>query len=219
MVNLAAAGIGFAKEGESTSRILYINSYNPGYSWGDDIEQGLRERFKLSDRKIELSVEYLDSKRFDDHTLQDLQAGIMQAKYNKYPHDLVIVSDNAAFTFAIRNRRRLFPDIPIVFCGYNNFRPNALIGLTNITGVNDVMDINALIEIALLVQPKIKTLAFILSIGDASGKLIGEQIEVLIIPKYEDRYEIVILKDASMSQIKDTLGNLPPESALFMMRL
>lgn len=201
MFNLAAIGISFAAEGEKTSRILYINSYAPGYSWSDDIEKGMLERFELSDKKIELSVEYLDSKRFPNQTIQNQLLDIFLTKYAEYRHDLVIVSDNSAFDFAIKNRQRLFPDIPIVFCGYNSFRPGVIKGLTNITGVNEEIDFKGLIETAFYIQPKIRTLVFVLSTRDESAKPMTEKIEASIIPQYMDQYEIVILKDAPMTQI------------------
>ena len=216
VTTLAVIGISFAEEGEKTSRILYINSYSPGYSWSDDIKKGLLERFKLSDKKIELSIEYLDSKRFKEQVLQNQQADIMHTKYAEYHHDLVIVSDNNAFNFAIKNRQRLFPDIPVVFCGYNIFRPDVLKGLTNITGVNEEIDIEGVVETALHIQPKIRTLAFILSTDNASTKPMGKKVETLIIPKYKDQYKIVTLKNASMTEIRETLARLPRESALFL---
>jgi hypothetical protein len=40
-------------------RVLYLNSYNCGHRWSDEIKSGLKERLKGADRKIELSVEYL----------------------------------------------------------------------------------------------------------------------------------------------------------------
>jgi PAS domain S-box-containing protein len=216
VINLVAIGISFAEDGEKTNRILYINSYAPGYSWSDDIQKGLFERFKSYDRKIEVFVEYLDSRRFTKLTLQNQQADIMFNKYAGYSLDLVVVSDNAAFSFAIKNRERLFPDIPIVFCGYNTFRPNVLSGLSNITGVNEEIDINSLIVTALNIQPKTRTLVFTLSTHDASAKPMTEMIEESIIPKYDDLYEIVLLKDIPMGQIKGKLTALPRESVLFL---
>ena len=85
-----------------------------------------------------------------------------------------------------------------------------------ITGVNEEMDINSLITTALSIQPDIRTLAFILSTGDASNKAIAEQIENVIIPNYLNQYNIVRLKDASMARIREALGRLPGNSALFL---
>ncbi len=44
--------------------ILFINSYHRGYAWSDGIEDGMREVFAASGQRIEISYEYLDSRRF-----------------------------------------------------------------------------------------------------------------------------------------------------------
>lgn len=215
--NLTVPGTSLAEDNNEVSHILYINSYHPGYSWSDTIEQGLRESIKSSGRKIEISTEYLDTRRFTNPTLQNKLADIVLAKHRDFHHKLIIVSDNAAFDFAIKNRERFFPDIPIVFCGYNNFRSELLRGLINITGVNEEMSIGGLIETALFIQPNIRTLAFIVSTGDTSNKIIADLFLKSIVPQYQDQYQIIILKDASMSRIKETLVGLSSESALFLL--
>lgn len=216
LINTVAINPCYAETGQKTDRILYINSYSPGYSWSDGIHNGLVERFKSSGRKIEMSVEYLDSRRFPDPSLQEKLADVMQTKYETYRHDLVIVSDNAAFDFAMGNRDRLFPSIPIVFCGYNSFSPENLEGSTNITGVNEDLDFVGLIDLALQVQPHIRTLVFILSTGDLSSESISKKLERDIIPQYRNKYQIISLKDAPMAEIRETLSGLSNESVVFL---
>jgi PAS domain S-box-containing protein len=201
---------------ENSKHILYINSYHPGYSWSDDIQKGLIQRLQASDLQIELSVEYLDSRRFDKPALQDKQADLLQTKYSGYRFDLVVVSDNAAFQFAVGNRDNLFAGVPIVFCGYNNFHPEILDGFSDITGVNEEMDIDSLIKTALSIQPDIRTLAFVFSTRNVSNKAIADKIETVIIPNYLNRYDVVRLKDAPMSRIREALGRLPVNSAVFL---
>lgn len=159
------------------ARILFINSYHRGYSWSDGIEDALRERLNASGRKIELSVEYLDSRRFVYGAQIEPLAQSMAAKYSNYRPDLIVVSDNAAFDFAIQHRARLFPGQPIVFYGYNNFRPDVLKGIANITGVNEEIAIGDAVAMALKVHPKTRTLAFVVSTGEASSKRIREVAE------------------------------------------
>ena len=216
-IDLVAGRFCFARDGYKAWNILYINSCHPGYSWSDNIQKRLIEALQLSETGIELSVEYLDSRRFTAPTLQIEPADILLTKYRGYRLDLVAVSDNSAFDFAIKYRDRLFPGIPIVFCGYNNFRPEVLSGLTNITGVNEEVDVISRIETARHIQPSIQTLAFILSTGDASSKSIAEKIETAIIPGYRNQFKIVLLKDAPMARIRETPARLPRESALFLM--
>jgi len=45
LINTVAINPCYAETGQKTDRILYINSYSPGYSWSDGIHNGLVERF------------------------------------------------------------------------------------------------------------------------------------------------------------------------------
>ena len=197
-------------------RVLYINSYNRGYSWSDDIERGLGERLKSADRKIELSVEYLDGRRFPESARNDLLAATLAAKYTRYRHDIVVVSDNYAFDFAILYRKQLFYDLPIVFCGYNNFRPDVLKGIGNITGVNEEVDFAKTVDFAIQVQPAVRNLVFIISTGDDSNRRMAEVAEDTLFPELRKSYHLIVLKDASMAEIGSRLGALSPDSAVFL---
>ena len=214
--DLSAEMVTAAANHARVSRVLYINSYDRGYPWSDDIERGLVERIKNADSKIELSVEYLDGLRFPETTRNDLQAAALAAKYAGYRHDVVVVSDNFAFDFAIQYRKRLFPDLPIVFCGYNNFRPEVLNGVRNITGVNEEVDFTRTVDLAIRVQPAVRHLAFITSTGDASNRRMAEVTEATLFPALRNRYHLIVLKDASMAEIRARLGALPPDSAVFL---
>ncbi len=207
----------FGDDNEKISRILYINSYHPGYSWSDSIEKGLRDSLNSSGKEYNLSVEYLDTRRFTAPAWQETLKNIILSKYEDFPQDLIIVSDNAAFDFAIANRSHFFPQAPLVFCGYNNFHPDLLNGQDNITGVNEEMNIDALVSMALSIQPETGTLAFIEQTADPTSKTIADHAEEIIIPKYRDQYRIVLFKDKTLAQIKEGFSRLPENSALFLL--
>jgi PAS domain S-box-containing protein len=206
-----------AHEEEYLHHVLYINSYHRGYAWSDDIEQGLRERFERADQNIEMSVEYLDQRRFTDSSWYERQADYILAKYHGYRLDLVVVSDNSAFDFTIRCRQRLFPTVPIVFCGYNDFRPNVLEGHTNITGVNEEIDVKRLVETALSIQPDTKTMVFLFSTKNISGRKNTEKVKSSVIPDYEGRFRIVVWENLLVSQIRSRLSDLTPNSIVFLL--
>jgi signal transduction histidine kinase len=212
----AAVPVGAAANDAKVKRILYLNSYERGYSWSDDIERGLVERIKHANRGIELSVEYLDGRRFPGTARNDLLAETLAAKYTRYRHDVLVVSDNFAFDFAIHHRKRIFPDLPIVFCGYNNFRPDVLKGIGNITGVNEEIDFAKTVELAIRVQPAVRNFAFIISTGDASNSRMAAVAEATLFPELRKRYHLIVLKDASMAEIRARLGALPQDSAVFL---
>jgi ABC-type uncharacterized transport system substrate-binding protein len=197
-------------------RVLYINSYDREYKWSNDIERGLVKRLRNADRKIELSVEYLDGRRFPGTARNDLLAATLAAKYAGYRQDIVVVSDNFAFDFAIQHRKQLFPDLPIVFCGYNNFRPVVLKGISNITGVNEEVDFAKTVELAIRIQPAVRNLVFITSTGDDSNRRMAEVTEATLFPELRKDYNVIELKDASMAEIGSRLGALPPDSAIFL---
>ena len=200
----------------AASRILYLNSYHPGYSWSDGIEHGLQQRLAQADKKIELSVEYLDSRRFPDPQLSESLAVLLANKYARYRHDLVVVSDNAAYDFAIRYRERLFPGLPIVFCGYNNFHPELLKGVANVTGVNEEIDYAATVDMALRIHPETSVLAFLVSTADPSSKRNAEIVAGTALTKYADKYRVLNLKDVSLAELRRRLDELPPHSLLFL---
>ncbi|MBD2425902.1 ABC transporter substrate binding protein [Phormidium sp. FACHB-1136] len=198
------------------ARVLFINSYHRGYSWSDGIEAGLSQRLAESKQPVELSIEFLDSRRFAYGQQRDFLAQAMAVKYDQYRPDVVVVSDNAAFDFAMQYRQKLFADIPIVFCGYNNFRPEVLQGITNITGVNEEIAIMDTVEMALQIHPRTRTLAFIVSTGEESSQRIKDVAEETIFPALRQRFEVVVLADAPIEEIQTRLADLPANTLLFL---
>lgn len=201
---------------DKTNKVLYLNAYHRGYSWSDNIEHSLKEGLNAYHGKIELSTEYLDSRRFNFTKQENRLTHLMSEKYGGYHFDLIITSDNAAFNFAINNRDKLFPDTPIVFCGFNNLRPENTAGLSNITGVNEEVDLKGTIDLALAVHPNTKTLVFIVSTGDISSKRIFEIAKKSVLPAYQDKFNLVLLQDLPLNEIESRLKQLPENSLLFI---
>lgn len=183
--------------GRPDAIVIFINSYHRGYAWSDGIEDGMREVFDASGKRIEISYEYLDSRRFAFGAQTEAIASAMEAKYAEYRPDLILVADNAAFDFAVRYRDRLFPDRPIVFAGYNLFRPEVLDGITNITGVNEEMNVAGTIDLALGVHPSTRVLVFVTSTGDDTSRRISALLEPVLQSRFQDDpgRELVILRD------------------------
>jgi PAS domain S-box-containing protein len=200
-----------------TFRVLYINSYERGYRWSDDIEDSLRAGLESAISKLELSVEYLDSRRFDQPNREQHWALAMNRKYAGYPLDLIITSDNAALDFALARRAELFANAPpIVFCGYNFFRPQRIEGQHGVTGVNEEVALAGTIDLALPLHPATRVLAFVVSTGDPSSRKILENAEASVFPRYREKYEVVLLKDLSLAEIQNRLHQLPKSSLLFI---
>lgn len=198
------------------AHVLYINSYHRGYVWSDGIEQGLRQRLLSSGKEIELSVEYLDTRRFPLASHLGFLAEEIAIKYAKYPPTVLVVSDNDAFDFAMKYRERLFPGVPMVFCAYNDFRPERILGKKNITGVNEAVSFLDTIEVALKLHPDTRTLVFIGSTEEATGLRNFEELERTVFPRFKGQYALLVLNNHAVTEIGRRLKELSGKAVVFI---
>ncbi len=205
-----------AGEPTAAARIVFINSYHRGYSWSDAIERALRDELARSGRAIELSFEYLDSRRFGYGDQIPLIARTLAAKYRAYRPEVLVVCDNPAFEFAMQYREQLFPGAPLVFCGYNDFPPETARWLNNATGVTEATPIEDSVAMALKVHPGTHTLAFITSTANSTNARIAEAAEFAIFPQLRQRFDVVEIKDAPMARIRQRLAELPSSTLVFL---
>ncbi len=196
-------------------RVLYINSYHRGFSWSDEIERGMRKTLSESNLDYELSTEYLDSKRFDYKKIESSLFNTMLKRYENYQPDILLVSDNNAFNFVTSNRDRLFPGIPIVFSGFNNFTPDAIKNIDNITGINEKVNLRSLAEMAIAVHPKTKALAFIVSDKTVSNQK-NYHSSIATFDQLRKHYHVEVLLNKKQDEIAKILAMMPEDSLVFL---
>ncbi|SOB60740.1 PAS/PAC sensor hybrid histidine kinase [Pseudodesulfovibrio profundus] len=191
--------------------ILYLNSYHHGYEWSDAILEGVRSVLDESDYKINLQVEYMDVKRFSYDDVSAMLLRLYREKFLNENFDVVMVSDNDAYRFATENREELFPGVPLVFCGVNDF--NATMLQDNVTGVEENFDLQLTLDVALKIHPNKKRMVVV---GDKStaGVTIRAQIEA-VMPQYADRLDVEYWTDMTLEQVLDKLETLSSDSFLF----
>jgi len=152
-----------ATSAELRANILYLNSYHHGYSWSDGILEGLRDVLEPH-MGIDFQVEYMDFKKYDLAHVRPLLVDLYARKFRDKRFNLIMVSDNNAFDFILDYGEVLFPGIPVVFCGVNDFDPERIRGRA-ITGVVENYDVGETMELALRLHPNKKRLVVI---GDLS---------------------------------------------------
>jgi len=110
-------GILYAKDNSYRGkRILFVNSYHPGYEWSDGEQRGAEKALKGTG--VDLRIFYMDSKR---NTSEEFckAAGLKARQYiEEFKPDVVITSDDNAFVYLIMPYYRN-ADLPVVFCGIN----------------------------------------------------------------------------------------------------
>ena len=152
LIFLAAGILGFgplsgAWAQTNPNTVLLLNSYHKGFPWSDNIVRAIEETLASAPETTDLWTEYMDSKRFADEAYLDQLASLYRYKFKGHPFAVVIASDNAAFQFALRHRQDLFADVPIVFCGINQFVPAMIADQRNITGIAENPDFRDTLEL------------------------------------------------------------------------
>ena len=194
-------------------RVFYLNSYHDGYMWSDDIMNGLREVFAASNIPIELQVEYMDSKKYNFHTLGEKLYELYRQKFSNEHFDVVIVSDNHGLDFIRQYRDELFPGVPVVFCGINRNDFEYLKDEPNMTGALETIEARALLELALKLSPRIKRM---IAVGDRSttGLAIKRQVESAM-PDFEGRLEFEFMAVENFTRTLEELRDIPDDTMVY----
>lgn len=141
--------------------VLVLNSYHLGYEWAESTIKGIREQFDESGEKVDLYIEFMDTKRhFDDDYFSRLRE-LYKYKFSDRDFDVIISCDDNSLNFLLANRENLLPSVPIVFCGINNFAPSLIAGYENITGVVEGVNFRANIDLALQLHPSLKRIVVV----------------------------------------------------------
>lgn len=150
-------------------RALMIGSYHIGFPATAQQVDGVKS--VLEPHGVPLDIEFMDTKRFGlGENLKRFRTDLAY-KLSKLPkYDVIIVGDDAALGFALKEEFDLFADIPIVFCGVNDIdfalEQN---GNPQVTGVIEAISIRGTIELIKRLQPNIKEIIAVAD-GQPSGQ-------------------------------------------------
>jgi PAS domain S-box-containing protein len=200
----------------SSKDVLLLHSYHKGYAWTDDISKEIERNFK-DHKDIELTTIYMDTKRIDNYSyLADL-AKLYKKQFEGRVFDLIIVSDNTALDFMIKYHEFLFKDVPVLFCGINNF-DKSLLDENNMkkftSGVAEEVDLEKNFELISKLHPKLKDL---LIINDTSitGYAIKRDLNP-IIEKYKDKFKIEYTDNLEIGNLKQKVSALDTENSVIL---
>ena len=106
--------------------VLILNSYHQGYKWTDDETQGAIAGLDPVRNDFKVVIEYMATKwAYDEPYFEQLRR-TYKYKFQNIRFDLIIATDDDAFNFLKHNRDELFPNMPVVFCGINWFKPESV---------------------------------------------------------------------------------------------
>jgi PAS domain S-box-containing protein len=202
--------------------VLLLHSYHKGYIWSDDISKTIEKEFKesIDSENIELTTVYMDTKRVADPSYLDQLAKLYKQQFQKRNFDLIIASDNNAFEFVINYHTFLFENLPVLFCGINNFDKAFLeqnYMKKYMTGVVEQVDLEKNFELIKDLHPNLKKL---LIINDTSktGYAIKRDLRP-IIKRYKKDFEIEYIDNLEINGITKKVSELKDDTAILFVLL
>lgn len=116
-------------------KVVYVNSYHPGYKPSDEIAARIADSF--SSGKYDLEKYYLDSKRLSGEDLKQRTDSIRHSILGIEP-DVLIVSDDYALKFLAEPFLK-DSGAPVVFCGVNWSADQYELPRNRVTGMLEVL--------------------------------------------------------------------------------
>ncbi len=191
--------------------VLLFNAYHKGLAWTDSVTSGVESILKGHD----IYVEYMDTKRHTDERYLDLLRGLMVKKYQLMRFDVIISSDDYALSFLLEHRDTLFPGVPIVFCGVNDYSESMLAGHDQITGVVEAFDIRQTIGMALRLHPSAGKMVIVndtTKTGVANKRVIER-----LLPEFAGQVQFEFLEALTMPDLLASIRALPSQSLVLLM--
>lgn len=212
LVSLYSA-FGLSPSSKDKKHILVIHSYHQSFVWTDSISNGIESVLTPIENEIETFYEYLDSKRFVDPIFIESFEQKYKLLCSKVTCDAIIVSDNNALNFVIKNRKRFFKNIPIIFCGINNYKPELLKGEKNVTGIVEYTAIDSTLMLMHKLHPERKIL--IINDKTVTG-LAHKEIIMDALPEIEKSMSIEYSDNSNMEDIQKKVSGLSDDWMIYL---
>lgn len=197
-------------------KVLVFHSYHQGLQWTDNVNKGVHRVFAPVKDSVEIFYEYLDRKRNLSQPYYEGLESLYKIKLQQESFDVVLISDNDALAFALRNRKQYFGDTPLVFCGINNFSEDIIEGQSNITGIIEKPDFGATLDLMRQLHPK-KDKLYIINDDKTTTAIENKKSLRQIEPTYKEDLQFVYWEDLRKEDFHDSIRRLDHNSILLLL--
>ena len=183
-------------------------------TWVDNITKGASDILEIKKNNFALHIENMDTKRHHSKEHYSFLAKLYKNKYSNMKFDLILSSDNNALDFLKKYRNEIFGNVPVSFCGVNNFKPSSLDTYENYTGVTEKFSDIQTIELILNLHPDIKNIYIIndyLKTGRAWQKKMEKNLA-----RFEDKVNIIHNKNLSLKDLQKKIKSLSKDTILLI---
>lgn len=212
---LLAAWGQIARAGEKSFSALVLNSYHQGFPWTDGILEGIMKTFSEKGLRVNLSIEFMDTKRTTSSRTMSVFLNYFKEKYLGKTFDIILCSDDDAAAFLFRRGKNLFPGTPVVFCGLNNPGLLDFEGAPPFTGVLEQVDISGTADLILRLFPETKNLALVSDLSPSGMSVISQARKDLA--PYRDRIAVTDIFGLHGEELREAVSRLPPDTAVLVL--
>lgn len=199
---------------QEVRRVLILNVYSPLSSPGIALmDQAIAAGLKKAPYQVELYSENLESALFTDEASQrDFRDWFIRRYSDRKPNVIVAVGPEP-LKFLVRAHEKVFPNIPIIFCGSTEEMLDELKLDADFAGVWGKATPDKTLEAALRLQPSIRHVVVVGGVAAYDRKL--ESITRTSLEKYESKLDFTYLTDLDMPTLLDRLRHLPSNTIVY----
>ncbi len=195
--------------------VLHVSSYNTDMVWENQLIQGTKDSLKDHEEITYINVP-LNTRRQQGADLnKDIARDYLCDELLEKIPDVLIVSDNNALNFVVSNYATLFVNVPIVFCGINQFHSSMLNGLDDYsTGVVECVSARETVEEMVKLYPNTKKV-FMINDYSLSGQKIKDSI-VEDLGGYKGNVSFEYNENLSISDLAKKIESLDKDTLVLL---
>lgn len=194
--------------------VLILHSYYGGYSWVEEVNQGLFKVLLARDQKdLQLHIEYMDTQRLNpDKDFQDFRT-LLEKKYTGISFDIVIAVDDQAIDFTRAHHQSLFPRAGLVACGKIGGQPIAESAIPGFSTVVEDIDVLATINSGLTIFPETRRI-IVVNDGSYDGKKLDPYLKD--IPRHYPGIQFEFPENLSMDGMVELIKGVTDQSLVLL---
>lgn len=193
--------------------VLILHSYHHGYAWADDTVRGIVDALPAN---AQVSIEYMDAKRYSAEAYLDMLRAQYQWKYRGQQFDVIVVCDDTAFRFIRRHGTELFGSVPVVFCGVTDIDEQAMEADPFYTGISEHVHLGDTLRLAARLHPDAKAI-YVVHDRTPTSLAFRARLEA-VAAGGELAIPLVFMNDdgrLSLTELEKRLAELPADSIVF----
>src|SRR5271166_1861806 len=214
-LSLFPAHLMFGSEVKEPKRVLILYSFDKEQAVYADLDDALRSTLRASaPDRIEFYTEYLDLIRFNDPGHIENLVKILRLRLLDKKPDVIMPLGYTALNFFLKNRKELFPEVPVVAL-FAEPKTGLNLGPEEralVTGVKVKIEPARTLDLALQLQPD--TQRVVVVAGDSPNERFWLEQLRTDLAGYAGRVTFTYLADLPVEETLKQLKNLPPHTII-----